>query len=190
MSDNKTVLPAERGLEPYKPIVRRTFLKTGGIMTALILSGELDSRAAAKNRPIFSFAAITDLHYADKDTWGTRHYRDSQIKLKTAVETFNGKNLRFLIELGDIIDAADKETELGYLKTINAVLKGFDGPHHYVLGNHDVATFSKDEFIAVSGMKKPYYSFDDGDFHFVVLDANFLGMALRTRRVILTGPIR
>lgn len=175
MDNTYTALPKGSGLLPHIPIIRRTFLKTGGIMTALTLSGEWKGWAGSKGKREFSFAVITDLHYADKDTAGTRHYRDSRPKLKKAIETFNGKDPRFLIELGDVIDAADKETELGYLRTINATLKEFDGPCHYVLGNHDVATFSKEEFIAGSGMKAPYYSFDEGDYHFVVLDANFLG---------------
>jgi alkaline phosphatase len=43
------------------------------------------------------------------------------------------------------------------------------------LGNHCLNAFTKKEFLASCGSKskRSYYSFDCGDYHFVVLDANF-----------------
>jgi alkaline phosphatase len=43
------------------------------------------------------------------------------------------------------------------------------------LGNHCLHAFTKDEFLARCGtrVRKSFYSFDCGRFHFVVLDANF-----------------
>lgn len=121
------------------------------------------------------FGIITDLHYADKDTWGTRFYRDSTDKLDAAVSTFNTEKAAFAIELGDIIDKADKEIEKGYLERINASFSAFEGPRYYVFGNHDVATFSKEEFMEQCGFDKSRQSFDIGGWHFVILDACFNG---------------
>ncbi len=42
-----------------------------------------------------------------------------------------------------------------------------------MLGNHCVHTLTKQEFLDGVAQKKPYYSFDSGDFHFVVLDSCF-----------------
>ncbi|MGB9596931.1 MAG: metallophosphoesterase family protein, partial [Candidatus Poribacteria bacterium] len=45
-----------------------------------------------------------------------------------------------------------------------------NGIKHYVIGNHDLASFSKEQFLKICGLKK-YYSFDYGLFHFIILDA-------------------
>ena len=44
---------------------------------------------------------------------------------------------------------------------------------HHVLGNHCVYTLKKQEFLETVGQKKSYYSFDSGQFHFIVLDSCF-----------------
>ncbi len=123
-------------------------------------------------RPV-SFALITDIHYADKDTAGTRHYRDSLRKTRQFAETLAPRKPAFAVELGDIVDGAAKPIETGYLRTINAEFTAIGVPCHYIIGNHDVATFSKDEYLSLAGGKAPWYSFDYGPWHFVVLDANF-----------------
>ena len=43
-----------------------------------------------------------------------------------------------------------------------------------MLGNHDMDKSVKAETMDYWGMESPYYSFDFGGYHFVVLDANFL----------------
>ncbi len=125
------------------------------------------------NSGTISFGVVTDLHYAEKDMRNNRYYRDSLEKLNECIGRFNELKPEFIIELGDFIDADEKEIEIGYLKKINGAFQKFDGDCYYVLGNHDVATLSKDEFLSVSGAKGNYYSFDYGSFHFIVLDANY-----------------
>lgn len=122
------------------------------------------------------FGIITDVHYADADTKGSRYYRDSLAKLRQAVETFNRLDLAFVVELGDFIDAgASKEDELDYLRTADKVYQTFKGNRHYVLGNHCVGALTKQEFLTGCGAKntQSYYSFDSAGYHFIVLDANF-----------------
>jgi len=117
---------------------------------------------------------VTDVHYADKGTHGTRHYRDSLAKLSAAIRRFNEANCDFVIELGDFIDAADSvDRELGYLKRIENVYARAHCPRHHVLGNHCVYTLTKEQFLTQCGQEKPYYSFDVKRFHFIVLDACF-----------------
>lgn len=73
-----------------------------------------------------------------------------------------------------LIDAADTvETEQRCLKEINRELCAISKDRHYVLGNHCVDTLTKAEFLGGVEQKESYYSFDRGDFHFVVLDACF-----------------
>jgi alkaline phosphatase len=159
---------------------RRQFLKQAILGSAVGSAGLL---ARARNvcgeengpRP-FSFGLVTDIHYADADSKGTRHYRDSMGKLTRAIESFNKLGVSFAVELGDLVDAGPtKAEELGYLLAADALYATFRGPRHYVLGNHCLGAFTKSEFLAHSGarVKKSFYSFDHDRFHFAVLDANF-----------------
>jgi len=50
---------------------------------------------------------VTDLHYADKPAAGSRHYRESLGKIVEAGEQFEKDKPDFIVELGDLIDAAD-----------------------------------------------------------------------------------
>ena len=50
----------------------------------------------------------------------------------------------------------------------------FRGPRYHVLGNHDMDLGTKQQTLDFWSLAKPHYSFDVGDFHFVVLDCNFV----------------
>ena len=130
--------------------------------------------AIKKKRGKVRLGLITDLHYADKPTAGTRHYRDTLGKLEEAVGYYKKAKPEFVVELGDFIDAADSvKVEQQYLKRVNKTFSQLPGDKHYVLGNHCVYTLTKREFLDTIERKKSYYSFDKGGFHFVVLDACF-----------------
>ena len=115
---------------------------------------------------------ITDAHYANREIVGTRHYRDSIAKIREAISFFNERKPSFCVELGDLVDKGETmEDELGYLQVMETEYSKFNGDRHYVFGNHDFATLSKDQFLANCVAKKNYYSFDNGLFHFMILDA-------------------
>jgi alkaline phosphatase len=117
---------------------------------------------------------VTDLHYADKAPAGTRHYWETLSKLEEAATKFAEDRPTFVVELGDLIDAADSvDLEQRYLKTINGKFSAICKDRHYVLGNHCVDTLTKDEFLGGVQQEKSYYSFDRNGFHFVVLDSCF-----------------
>ncbi len=175
----KSKTPAVRGLR----ITRRAFLRAScGVLAAAPLS-----YAASENpRPlpaekIITFGIVTDCHYAAADRSGSRYYRHSVGKLGKCVKLMNAWKPDFLIELGDFKDqnkpAVEAET-LDYLRTIEKVYQRFEGPTYHVLGNHDMDSISKRQFlcnVTNTGIdpSKSYYSFDVGKVHFVVLDANF-----------------
>jgi alkaline phosphatase len=152
---------------------RRTFLQGGSVLLlGAGLTGSPFAGLAAQSQRRVRVGLITDLHYADKPPAGTRHYRETLTKFAEAAGEFQQAKPDFCVELGDLIDAADSvETEKKYLRTINKEFAALPGDKHYVLGNHCVATLSKDEFLEGVGQKKPHYSFDAGGFHFVILDA-------------------
>ena len=93
----------------------------------------------------------------------------------------NAEAVDFLIELGDFKDQGkppiERET-LSYLEAVERVFGQFEGPKYHVLGNHDVDSISKAQFLSrIENTKvnadRTYYSFDINHLHCVVLDANY-----------------
>jgi len=127
------------------------------------------------------FGIFTDSHYADREPSGTRFYRESIDKLSECIDVMNSENVDFMIELGDFKDQGNppvEEETIRFLSVIEKEYCRFKGPHYHVLGNHDHDSISKDQFlqgISNTGFSaaQPYYSFNTGSVHFVVLDANY-----------------
>lgn len=153
---------------------RRAFLQNGTLLLSAAAMADPWALTAAEPEPALRVGLITDLHYADKPPSGTRHYRETPDKLAEAAEQFGQQPYAVLVELGDFIDAADSPAaERGYLDRINRDFSAICKNRHYVLGNHCVYTLTKDEFLDGVGQERSYYSFDVGDYHFVVLDSCF-----------------
>jgi predicted phosphodiesterase len=176
-------MPAEL---PDVRLSRRALLRSGTLLLAtgalaanpLSLHAADDKETAPASdkpaQPLLRIGLVTDLHYADKPAAGSRHYRLSLARLETAVTKFNESEVDAIVELGDLVDAADSDkTELEYLKTINAKFAAAKAPRHYVLGNHCVDTLTKEQFLAGVEQAKSFYSFDVKGHHCVVLDACF-----------------
>ena len=152
---------------------RRAFVRNG--LLVLAASSALPTQLSANDESkTLKIGLVTDLHYADKPSAGTRYYRETLGKLDEAATKFEEAKISTLVELGDLIDAADSvDVEQGYLKTINKKFSAICKDRHYVLGNHCVDTLKKEEFLGGVEQEKSYYSFDRGGFHFVVLDSCF-----------------
>ena len=154
---------------------RRSFLQNGALILAAAAMNQ-SSLIAEERQPVVKFGLVTDLHYADKATGGTRHYRETLNKLAEAAAQFERDKPQFLVELGDFIDAASSvEVEQNYLRTINRDFSAISRDRHYILGNHCVDTLKKEEFLGEVEQEKSFYSFDRGGVHFVVLDSCFRG---------------
>ena len=163
-------------------VTRRDFLKGSSLVIAGISAGIPVAHADKTGRKAkLSFGIVTDAHFADTNTRGARKYRESIPKMTECVSLMNDKKVDFLIELGDFKDQGKPVSEdktLTYLDTIEKVYRKFKGPRYHVLGNHDVDSISKKQFLArITNTKiaktSTYYSFDSNGFHFVVLDANY-----------------
>lgn len=158
-----------------REIGRRAFLRNGTLVLAATATAPC-SLLAEEPADVLRVGLITDLHYADKPPAGTRYYRETLGKLAEASEQFEQDRPNFIVELGDLIDAADSvATEQHYLKTINKQFSAICRDRHYVLGNHCVDTLTKEEFLGGVEQKSSYYSFDRDGVHFVVLDSCFRG---------------
>ena len=159
---------------------RKEFIQylSSGIL--LLAVGRLPQALAAPRRTL-RFGVLTDTHYADRPTAGTRHYADSLQKVDEAIEAFNRAKVDFVIELGDLKDMDAKgtpELTLRYLDSIEQRLRRFDGPLYHVLGNHDMDCITKEEFLAHTSNAgrangRAYYSFEAQGVRCIVLDANF-----------------
>ena len=153
------------------------YLSSGILLLAV---GRMPQAQAAPRRTL-RFGVLTDTHYADRPTSGTRHYADSLQKVDEAIEAFNRAKVDFVIELGDLKDMDAKgtpELTLRYLDSIEQRLRRFDGPLYHVLGNHDMDCITKEEFLAHTSNAgrangRAYYSFEAQGVRCIVLDANF-----------------
>ncbi len=153
---------------------RRAFLRDGTLLlTAAAVSGP-DASFAADREPGLRVGLVTDLHYSDKPSRGSRHYRETLAKFDEAASRFQQAKPDFVVELGDFIDAAESvEQELRWLSRVNRAFSAVSKDRHYVLGNHCVHTLTKTEFLDGVEQKRSYDSFDRGGVHFVVLDSCF-----------------
>lgn len=158
-------------------LTRRAFL--AGTPLALPITRVFSQIAESPLR----FGIVTDAHYADAPTRGTRWYRESLEKMNECVDSMNRQSVDFFIELGDLKDedvSPNEQNTLRYLAEIEAVVQTFEGPTYHVLGNHDMDSISKSQCLSRihnTGIdsERSYYSFDLKGIHFVVLDANFRG---------------
>lgn len=157
-------------------VTRRAFLRNGTLV--LLASGSGLAQAARlladspDAKPLVRAGVVTDLHYADKPTRGTRYYRETLAKLEEAGQQFEQQKPDFIVELGDFIDSAGSvEAELAHLRRIHKQFAELPGKKHYVLGNHCVETLTKEEFLGQVEQPSAHYAFDQGGVHFVVLDA-------------------
>lgn len=162
-----------------RAVLRSAFAVMAGPV-ATSLSYTCSPALSRGGRPV-RFGVVTDCHYADVDPAGTRFYRQSLGKLAECVDHMSAEKVDFLIELGDFKDQGRPPGErdtLAYLQDAEAVFRRFGGPTYHVLGNHDVDSISKSQFLACvtnTGVnrERSYYSFDVEGLHCIVLDANY-----------------
>lgn len=160
-------------------ITRRKFLRSSaGLFGATFIDPvTLLGKAMSRVR----FGLITDSHYADRDSAGTRYYREALAKMRECVQVLNSEAVDFAIHLGDLKDEDKNKRESGtlkYLQAIEAEYANFRGPRYHCIGNHDLDSISKAQFlqnIENTGISQDqgYYSFDQKGFHFIVLDPNY-----------------
>src|SRR4051812_33523807 len=85
---------------------RSAFLQRG-ILCLAGGRGVLGLAADASAKPRARVGLITDLHYGDKPASKTRFYRETPAKLREAVAKLNEERPDVVVELGDLIDAAE-----------------------------------------------------------------------------------
>jgi len=113
------------------------------------------------------FGVIADPQYADKEPGMGRDYRASLGKLGSAVAAFNGRDLDFVVTLGDVIDEG--------WESFDAALEPYArlrAPAKFVLGNHDFAV--PDALLGAVpgrlGLSRRYHDFAVRGMRFIILD--------------------
>ncbi|MDB4768927.1 metallophosphoesterase [Saprospiraceae bacterium] len=163
----------------YNKNGRRKFVRDVSLFT--VSSIILPFQSCNLNSNNIRFGLTTDSHYADRSSSGSRYYKQSLEKMREFIKEMNDSKVDFVIHLGDLKDEApDKQEEdtLRFLREIEQTYAEFKGPRYHCIGNHDLDSINKEQFLSVvenTGISKnkSYYSFDKRGFHFVVLDANY-----------------
>ena len=151
-----------------RSLSRRTFLGLGGMSAAALVLGA--QAREARGEADFQFGLVADPQYCDCDDRGTRHYRASLDKLRRAVGTFNGLDLAFAVQVGDLIDRRRES-----FSEILPIYEASRAPRYHVLGNHDFP-ISSDEVVDLLGMTNQYYWFRRGGWRFVVLNTSDISL--------------
>ncbi|MFK7847484.1 MAG: metallophosphoesterase [Rhodothermales bacterium] len=125
------------------------------------------SNDKASQPPILSFGIVADAQYADKESSGTRYYRSSIASLDSAAMVFNGRDLGFVVHLGDIIDE-----DFSSYDDILPIYDKIEAPHYIVLGNHEfsVDESEKDRVVSRLGLTQRYYDFVVEGWRFIAVD--------------------
>jgi len=118
-----------------------------------------------------TFGVLTDTQFQAAPPSGTRHYDRSWLKLREALGQFSGRDLRFVVHLGDLIN--------GDAASYDIILPAFahaPAPVRFVLGNHDfdIAPEKKAGILERLGVGPGHYAFSEGEWRFVVLNGDEL----------------
>lgn len=144
----------------------------------LSLGASLAMGAGAE--PLFTFGAVSDIQYGDKETKGKRQYRRSLELLPRCVEKFNAEKPIFVVHCGDLYDGYGKDKpEQAHVDALRIlpVLERVAAPLYHVVGNHCL-TAGK-EFVARElKLERFHYEFTSPSakgWRFLVLDGNDAG---------------
>lgn len=120
-----------------------------------------------------TFGVLTDVQFQAAPAAGSRAYDRSWLKLRQALDAFDGRGVRFIVHLGDLIngDAASYDTILPAFAHAPATVR-------FVLGNHDydVEAGLKSGLLGRLGLGPGYYGFSEGGWRFIVLNGDELGV--------------
>lgn len=138
---------------------RKIFKFTVLACASLVMIAGLSACRTTKERPV-RFAIASDFHAPD--------IPDGEHRVATFIKAANDEKVDFIIELGDFcrLDSASQ--------VYRDLWNSFPGDKYHVIGNHDMDRYTFEEYTQGMNMPARYYSFDQGDFHFIVLDGNNL----------------
>lgn len=130
----------------------------------------LQSFGQAQEKLQLRVGLIADPQYADKDTKGSRFYRNSLLKLDTASKTINKEDVDFTVVLGDLVDVGIQD-----ILPVKQRLGNLKSPVYNILGNHDYVDLKDgSKLYKEFGMPSPYYIIEKDKWIFILLNTNEL----------------
>lgn len=146
------------------------------LLLLLIGACALVSARSDPQRPLFEFALIADIQYADKPSAGGREYRRALESLDACVADLTGRELAFVAQLGDVIDGrGDLQGSQEDLERVLERLEGLNLPLMHVVGNHCLSV-PRDQLQERLGLPRSWYDFGRDGWRFVVLDSMDLSL--------------
>lgn len=119
----------------------------------------------------FSVGIIADCQYCDCDIKWNRYYKKAPERLREAVNELNKQDLAHTIHLGDFIDQ-----HFSSFDSLVPIWNELNSPSYHLLGNHDfeVVDSLKPLIFEKLNLKKRYYSINQNNWKFIVLDGTDL----------------
>ena len=117
-------------------------------------------------------AFISDLHIGPAGLHGGVQRKLTQYSEPFAaefIEKLDSRKYDFAIQLGDLIEDADGETDRANLRRGTEILKRSSIPLYHVAGNHDTGHLTATELGRMLGLPCLYYSFQAGGCRLIVL---------------------
>ena len=148
---------------------RKLFTFLMALIMALLFLNHVPFEGPIKEIPEFRFGVVADCQYANVQSEGVREYALSKKKLKSCVNHLNVIDLKYVVNLGDLIDRDYKSYE-----TVLPIFNQLEMPVYNVVGNHDysVADKWKTKIPGKLNMPSRYYDFKVEGWRFVILDGN------------------
>jgi 3',5'-cyclic AMP phosphodiesterase CpdA len=126
---------------------------------------------------------ITDTHVrptridrSDERDDAPRELKEKDIEpLQRFVQTMSVFQPAFIVHGGDVIEGTGDDWYVGS-KGVNLVREELEKSNvsvYWLVGNHDLRALTKDEYGDILGIPSLEYVFDQGDYRFIALDANF-----------------
>lgn len=118
-------------------------------------------------------AFISDVHLGPSST-----YKGVRRKLTEHSESFISEFVQhitenpqysFAIQLGDLIQHANRQTDLKHLQKAVNLISRCPCPFYHLVGNHDTIYLTPSQVRDVFGYQKLYYSFDVSGTHVIIL---------------------
>ena len=110
---------------------------------------------------------LTDLHYNGGGAAMNRLYE--------AVSLIGQSGAEALLLMGDLVNGRSPASTRRLLREVAALCGVFEGPVHFMPGNHDLDDLSKPEFYSTLGCAghSSQFCFSFGGYTFVCLDGNY-----------------
>ncbi len=105
-----------------------------------------------------------------------RYLNEKNVKpIRNFVKQMKKFQPEFIVHLGDVIEGTNDEDYVGSkgVKLVEEELSSAGVPIHWVIGNHDLRSLTRQQFKDTLQLEKLNDVFDIGDYRFIILDANY-----------------